>query len=276
MRRICNTAAPGLPLAAPEPLESLSLPISDRAWDVRDAGGGLPDIASPAPAELGTVARFSTACQATHLLGHVLKHRDARKTADSDEIFRLKDAFQIHATLMALDERVLAGPEGSASAEDGNFEAIAILCSARFILYNIYGCRDPDVRSSQAQLELEFALRRAAIDGIVALTSDRVPRIAQHILTRTSLGAGARGRGLSPTLCHSLYHAATECAWLIQEGYSSEMKIALRTIVSALERLKGSWGFAGGTAWQRGLLRLIRRQNPISHCFLRMRMSRKC
>jgi hypothetical protein len=72
---------------------------------------------------------------------------------------------------VALDGRILVreSPESQDQSDTkSNTEALALVCSARLVLYNIYGCREPDVRSAPNRLQLETEMQRLSVSGCIS------------------------------------------------------------------------------------------------------------
>ncbi|KAK3329134.1 hypothetical protein B0H66DRAFT_540320 [Apodospora peruviana] len=259
--RYCNLTTPGLPLAIPEPHTSFLLPISDMGWrngEVRVSPSEPSAVLSALTANPNSIGRFATMCQASHLMSLVIKHRDSTQPVEEPHLnntFRLDEALQLHRTLVALDSRITVSDAGPSSLEsspeqENNLEALALICSARCILYNMYGCNEPDVRSGLDRLRVETEIQHESVKGIIDLATKRVPQMAhlvvEIIATATAAGSGAQmGKSISPTLMHCLYHMATECAWFIREGFGPEMTSGLGVIVSALKQMRVSWAVAG-------------------------------
>ncbi|KAK4450861.1 fungal-specific transcription factor [Podospora aff. communis PSN243] len=238
--RFCHIATDSLPRTIHERPLGLSLPINDMGWskgELDTAESSL--VLSSLSADLETIGRFATTCQGSHLLCHVLTHRSAHKAAppSQDDTILLDEALQLHRTLAALDERLPLD-----NAKEANIEALSLVCCARMILYGLYGCNEPDVRSSQERLRREIEMQRASVQGVMDLAAHRIPRLAQTIIELLSSGPPqSRGRDISLTVAHCLYNAATECAWFIREGCGPEMTAGLTVIVSALDQLRMSW-----------------------------------
>ncbi|KAK1756571.1 hypothetical protein QBC47DRAFT_380178 [Echria macrotheca] len=232
-----------LPQMIPKMATGLSLPINDIGWSKGDLDTSESSLVlSSISADIGSMGRFATTCQAAHLYCHALTHRDAGKDGEPlpDESFRLDEALQLHRTLSALDESLALDDTAEA-----NIEAVALLSTARYILYNMYSCKGLDIRCEPEKLRRQVEMQRASVKGVMDLSANRVPRIANIIIELLAVGtAETRGRNVSPIVCHTLYHAATECAWFIREGCGPEMTAGLNVVVSALDQLKGSWDVA--------------------------------
>ncbi|KAK5659530.1 hypothetical protein OQA88_732 [Cercophora sp. LCS_1] len=242
--RFVHIAAACLPWFIPQiSATALSLPVSDRGWskgelDTAESSLVLASIVT----DLDAIGRYATTCQASHLFCHALKHRTSYKKTESLslETLQLDEALQLHRTLTALDERLPMD-----DTEEANLEALALICSARYIVYNMYSCNEIDVRSDPEKLRREVEVQRVSVNGVMDVSSRRVPQMAQKIIELLAAGeASYRGRDISPFVVHCLYHAATECGWFIREGCGPEMSAGLAVIMSALDQLKTSWPVA--------------------------------
>jgi len=234
-----------LPLMLPRMSASLALPINDIGWSKGHLDTAESSIIlSSLTTDVDAVGRFATMCQAVHLFCHTRTHRDAGKHGEPgmEETVRLDEALQLHRTLVALDGRLPTQTAGEA-----NLEAFSLVCGARFMLYSMYACREVDIRSDPEKLNREVEMQRESVRGVMDMAANRVPRMAELIiemLASTGISAGMRGRNISFTVCHVLYHAATKCAWFIREGCGPEMTAGLTLIVSALTQLRESWDVA--------------------------------
>lgn len=200
-------------------------------------------VLSSLTTDLDSIGRYATTCQASHLFCHALKHRRDYKKTDSLSLStqQLDEALQLHRTLTALDGRLPMD-----DIDEANIEALALVCSARFILYNMYGCNELDVRSDPERMRREVEMQRESVKGVMDVSSRRAPQMAQKIIELLSRGSvSSRGRDISPIVVHTLYYAATECGWFISEGCGPEMRAGLAVIMSALDQLKTTWSVAG-------------------------------
>jgi hypothetical protein len=195
-----------------------------------------------ADSQLGPYART---CQAAHILGRVLAHRDSRK----DVVPRgtvLQEALQLDATLTALDGHLATQIQGFQPAPDHpntpTSTAMPIdmaLCTcARLALYGMYACNQPDVQAER--FAEEHALQRACIEGIKQIVLFRAAALASSAMPRTPEGLAAS----SPLLLQALYDAATECQWLAREGEVVDPADA-EGLAAILETLR-----AVGRRWQ--------------------------
>ncbi|KAK3358191.1 hypothetical protein B0T25DRAFT_177867 [Lasiosphaeria hispida] len=246
--RFCNISTDSLPLAIPEPQRTFLLPINDFGWAQGDIGTAPEPsllVSSLTVSDASAIGRFATTCQAAHLVSHVLQHRASAKTTPStaDDTFRIDEALQLHRTLVALDSRITPADPPT----DANMEALALVSVARMILYNMYGCNEPDVRSGPARLRVETEMQRVSVQGVMEVGSRRAAGLARGVMEVVAAGEGSKvgGRGVSPFVLACLYLAATECAWFVREGCGLDMRASLTVVVEALRGLKGSWAAAG-------------------------------
>ncbi|KAF2098743.1 hypothetical protein NA57DRAFT_56389 [Rhizodiscina lignyota] len=238
--RFVHLGTSGLPLATPEPGQGDLLPCSDEGWMEGEVGSNHPLFSSTFSANLD-IGHFASTCQASHILGRVLKHRDDASNR-RDRPFRLSEAKQLHRTLVALDSDLVQRYFGTGfSLLNGDtgavFEAFALCCSARLILYDMYGCNEPDqTASQQARLPEDTEMQQIALDGIKEIVTYRMSFLSQPLIMRTDLA--------SPLVCHSLYHSASECAWFIKENQASDMISAMKTYVDLLMEIGKRWMIA--------------------------------
>ncbi|KAF2802284.1 uncharacterized protein BDZ99DRAFT_483019 [Mytilinidion resinicola] len=237
LERYINLGPTGLPLATPEPEQGELLPAADADWHRGSIGtnqalyttGFSPDL------DIGPFARL---CQASHVLGRVLNHRDCRKDTLSREHV-LNEALQLNVTLTALDKH-LAHPMDEQHPVEGIKTADVALCtSARMTLYHMYACNIPDVLSER-RVE-EAAMQTASIEGLKHIIATRAPLLARFVLRQ-----GAELHKASPLVIHCLYDAASECQWFVREGgVIPEAKGTLRVLIEALTLMAKRWCVAG-------------------------------
>ena len=113
-------------------------------------------------------------------------------------------------------------------------EAIAICCSARFLLYELYACNEhfegiPTGREAQVQT--------VALQGIEQCVGTMF-----QLALRVQQGTTTQQHGIFVT--HALYWAASECRWYINEG-KREALVILDALVTALKMLNNRWRRAG-------------------------------
>jgi hypothetical protein len=165
-----------------------------------------------------------------------LRHRDDVHNRANRSIC-LSEALQLHKTLVALDSSLsqefpTPGPDGF------SLEASTLCCSARLILYNLYGCNEPDdIHSDQVRQAEETEMQQVAIQGIKNVIFVRMPCISNVIAMSTDL--------LSPLTCYSFYHTASEYAWFVRENPAIETANLLKTFIEFLRTMAKRWKIAG-------------------------------
>ena len=156
------------------------------------------------------IGPFARVCQASHILGRVLNHRNTPKTVANKQIL-LNEALQLDATLTALDTHLArAMDEGLQS--DLTTVDLALCTSARITLYQIYACNLPD--AVLERLEEESHLQAVSIKGVTQILGVRSRAIASRVLAECAADLDAT----SPLVLKCLYETASECQWLIREG----------------------------------------------------------
>lgn len=153
---VISAGTEGLAVAAPAPGSDCLLPCTDVEWDQGSISTNEPLFAESfnMGASLGPFART---CQAAHMLDKVLAHVNRRRNdggQDATEV--LIEAIQLHKALQALDASLILPDQPTKDSyrspemlmlgqggEDGHHQcAMALCCSARFLLYSEYGCND--------------------------------------------------------------------------------------------------------------------------------------
>ncbi|KAF2798554.1 hypothetical protein K505DRAFT_357400 [Melanomma pulvis-pyrius CBS 109.77] len=240
LERYVNLGPTGLPLATPEPAQEDLLPTADSEWSQGRIGANQALYTSDfsSDSEIGPYARV---CQASHILGRVVNHRNRRKDEMARE-FILEEALQLSATLTALDKHLSRPMDELHADETITLVDVALCTSARLALYNMYACNQANVQNVHPErLPKESTIQIASIAGIKQVISTRGAAIAWHVLRQgtTSLD------GSSPIVIHCLYDAATECAWFVREGDIVEGAAStLQLLVQALTLLAGRWAVA--------------------------------
>ncbi|OCT48184.1 fungal specific transcription factor [Cladophialophora carrionii] len=221
----------GVPLATCEPLQGELLPCNDNDWSQGLVGSNDPLFtASPSLATPGI--SFATLCRSSHMLGRVLRHKSDHILEFPD---KLAEAFQLHRALQSLERSFTC----EATREELKTCDLprAVVCTARFILYNIYACNE---RYSAYKLGQETDMQKIAVEGLstAALT---VAQIAQRFEQDYEMGV----RGHPPLLAHCMYQALGECAWFVREDPSPQMQCAFDTIATALKCMAHQWRVCG-------------------------------
>ncbi|KAF4854063.1 Transcription factor BOA15 [Colletotrichum siamense] len=232
LERYMNLGPTGFPLATPEPVQGELLPISDREWFRGSIGTSQPLYTTgfSTDSEIGPFART---CQASHILGRVLAHRNSRK----DSVIQketLDQALQLEATLGALDSHLSQATDGESAIVD-----LALCTVARLTLYHGYACIQPGARGER--LPEESDMQNASIRGLKQIISTRGPMIATFVIQQAAIDINS----LSPLVIQVLYDIATECQWFVREGDVADgADTTLQLAMEALILLSQRWTVA--------------------------------
>ncbi|KAK7210601.1 hypothetical protein V2G26_017779 [Clonostachys chloroleuca] len=229
----------GMPFAVPDFPSDQLLPVDDDDWDRGRIMPGEP-VSTSVLTGVAPLGCFAKTCQAIHLLDRVLQHAQASNlsqhtaqntaslTAEALQFDRILNTLQLS---LENDEAGDDGEKGQDTLSAKN-SALAICVSARFILYENYGCTifnsiKPRVPSAQ-----ETQMQKISLEGCRTQALHMVPMIAST-------------EGTSPLIARCLYDAATICAWFIRQDHEPEMYEALRAILARLRSLGERWIVAG-------------------------------
>ncbi|KAI5467616.1 hypothetical protein BGZ63DRAFT_419312 [Mariannaea sp. PMI_226] len=239
LERCLNLGPKGFPLAFPEPAQGELLPTTDLEWSRGDIGttqalfttGFSPD------SEIGSFARV---CQVSHILGHVITHRDRRKNSDSRSSI-LSEALQLNNTLAALENYLSQSSlEIGDEAEMVTTLDVALCICAQLALYHIYACNMPD--SQEQRIAEENTMQAACISGIKKIMDTQGAALARRVLAQ---GMDDLNKS-SPLVAQCLYDIATECQWFIREGDAGDSTAeTLQLTMDALSLVAQRWEIAG-------------------------------
>jgi hypothetical protein len=210
-------------------MNSELLPCDDAQWERGTITHSGPVFgANLVNVETGHCAQV---CQAAHILGRVHRHR-----ADHglDPAFRLSEAMQLQRTLKALDS-MLQKPAATIGSEHSD-NAIAICCSARFLLYDVYACNSKYEGMPTGE---EAEMQKVSLDGI----EECVERMYQVALRQQRALTEDYEKG-SILLIHAMYWTASECRWYIKEGKQEAVKV-FEAMIDTLNLLNRRWRRAG-------------------------------
>ncbi|KAJ3542040.1 hypothetical protein NM208_g4309 [Fusarium decemcellulare] len=249
--RFINIDTSGLPFASPEPFPDELLPVNDEDWGLGKAVPNEP-LYTASFSSITTLGSFARSCQAAHMLGKVIHHKEAKRKSSQDAAELLQEAQGLHRAMaslqLSLEESV--DTNSPLSSERYPPTALLICASAQPLLHGIYGCLDTTYVANQTRMGLETEMQDISIAGLRSLASHTAPAIA-------------RVDPQCPLVARCFYAAAQVCGWFVREDNELEMRNALECVVSALERLAERWVVAVeylALLEQSGTLRLIGRE----------------
>jgi hypothetical protein len=148
---------------------------------------------------------------------------------------RYEEAAQLDRTLRALD-LALQRSAVTATGLEHSDNAIAICCSARFLLSEMYACNE---RYDGIPTGQEAEMQKMALRGI----EESVDR-AYHLALRLQNSYKEGHDTASFLTAHCLYWAASECAWYIKEGRHEAVQVS-ETLKATLRIMNRRWHIAG-------------------------------
>ncbi|KAI1372399.1 hypothetical protein F4677DRAFT_456627 [Hypoxylon crocopeplum] len=237
--RITNQGINGLPLVAPEPSPGELLPCHETSWNEGGVGFNEPLFAASFSNNT-SLGSFANVCQAAHILGRVLRHRDEQTVALN---FRISEAKQLHHILTSLSSHLSNIARESSPPSSSVAVSLALCFSACLILYDIYACNER-YSTDHGRSSEEAELQRQAMTSIFDVVR-RTWELARRILNSIYQDIDDELSNLSPLLCHCLHAAATESEWLILEQEDSNAVAWLRDIVELLQVIARRWHVAG-------------------------------
>ncbi|XXH05392.1 kynurenine 3-monooxygenase, mitochondrial precursor [Hypoxylon texense] len=239
--RISNQGINGLPFAAPEPSPGELLPCSETTWNEGGVGFNEPIFASSFSNNT-TLGSFANVCQAAHVLGRVLRHRDEIHDASLALDFRIAEAKQLHGILASLCSHLREVSRDSLSLDSSVYVALALCFSARLILCDLYACNEK-YSTDHGRSSEEAEMQREAMGSIME-TVGYVWQLTRQMLDSIEQAGERELDSINPLLCHCLYAAAEESEWFIFEQEESNAGTWLRDFVQLLRVIGRRWQVA--------------------------------
>lgn len=224
--RYINIDTSGLPFASPEPSDDELLPVNDHDWNQGRPVASEPLFASSF-SSVTTLGSFAGTCQAAHILSKVIDHKRARKLNSQDMDLLLGEGrglYQALSTLQMSFERQASKDEAPAG--------LALCIMARYLLQNMYACRDMPGRLNMARMPLETELQCLSVESLELISSTTVPRLAQL-------------QSECPLLAKCFFEAAKLCGWAIREECAPATRDSLRHCVNGLRDSGRRYNVAG-------------------------------
>ncbi|OAP56188.1 hypothetical protein AYL99_09367 [Fonsecaea erecta] len=226
--RYVNLGSSGHPLATDDPVVNDTLPADDELWDEGQITTSEPlYVSSPTNVKAGA---FTRTCQATHLLGRLVRLLNDRLL---DASMRFSEAIQLHRTLQALANLL---PNDVHHSPERYGTPLALCYSSLLHLSDPFACTESN-RGYRTVEETE--MQTIAIAGLKSVAAD-VLRFSQlwHVDMTSNPAA------VSPLLGDCLYFAATIYAWLANETGQQEMGDAYHILRKVLETMGSRWAVA--------------------------------
>lgn len=240
--RITNQGINGLPLSTPEPSPGELLPCPEAPWNEGGVGFNEPLFAASF-SDNTSLGSFANVCQAAHILGRVLRHRDELHSPNVVLDFRIAEAKQLHSILASLTSHLSDISQASSYTNCSISTSLTLCFSARLILYDIYACNEK-YSTDHGRSSEEAELQREAMAGIYDVTRCTW-QLARQFLDCIDQAGEDGFQNANPLLCHCLYAAAGESEWLVLEQENSDARTWLMDIVELLRVTGERWQVAG-------------------------------
>jgi hypothetical protein len=253
--RFVNIGHRNKPFATSDPSLDTHLPTDDASWD-----RGQMLVAAPLALSASQTIRaapFARTCQASHLLGKVIRHlNDPNLPPD----YKFEEGLQLDRTI-----RALAGVLPGEAEEDDPLTrptlctSMAICYSALLTLYDAYSCTEKAIPNGP---ETQLQMQEASIGGLsdVSATVFNLGRRVRNFIERAGLSR------LSPLVIDSLYQGAANYAWYVRESSDptcAERLAELKDLLSLCDRrwkVAGSYHFLVDDFWLKHVFTHIGKQ----------------
>ncbi|KAG5664275.1 hypothetical protein KAF25_008009 [Fusarium avenaceum] len=230
--RFINIDTSGMPFAAPEPCPDELLPVNDEDWALGKTVPSEP-LYTACFSSITTLGSFARTCQAAHMLGKVIQHKELRTKTSQDILHVVQEGQSLHRALSSLQlsiEEQMSSNISSLSKRPLAC-AVAVCICAQALLYGSYGCPDAPGVTSRERLSHETEMQSVSVQGLRALGSSLAPKLVQV-------------QSDCPLLARCFYTASNACAWFVREDYEPQMRSALMSLVGELRRLSECWKIA--------------------------------
>jgi len=230
-----------------EPGDETVLPTNDIAWvsrlptqyllkitSIQDEG----ELSSDVPYRLSSsldepVAPFGRLCQASSMMGKVLRHHHGENVPEETTRFSLASQLYLDVSALArkLTEESATVPDYiSLTAPLGlTFSALSALCDP-YSCPTQYGMKAASTEAANMQVQ--------AIDGLKTV-SRSILDFSEQVNAVTSTPQDLDR--ISPIIMDSLYAAAANFAWLVRESGDENSQMALDSLRQCLRRLGTRW-----------------------------------
>ncbi|KAL9115940.1 MAG: hypothetical protein Q9227_000308 [Pyrenula ochraceoflavens] len=226
--RYVNFGSAGRPLASEIGPRDV-LPSDDDLWDQGEMTTSEPMFVSSATNV--RVGAFARTCQAAHLAGRVIQHRNDKSI---DLRFQFAEALQLHRTISALYSVLPA--EFEADPERMSM-SMALCCSTQLALCDPYSCTEAHQGSNSVE---ETEMQAVAINAIQSV-AEYVYTFSQHLSVSMSSNLDV----INPFIAECIYQAAATKMWLVYENGTSEASQRLQSLKSTLHTINARWRIGG-------------------------------
>ncbi|KAH6951205.1 hypothetical protein BKA56DRAFT_605812 [Ilyonectria sp. MPI-CAGE-AT-0026] len=233
--RFANLGLPDRPFSCEDARPEDLLPMDDTLWDLGEQAV-IPSLAVSSDTGLPTTP-FSRTCQAAHLLSRVLSHIRTGQNMKSPAGY-YSEALQLHSILssfrLALAQEVSSEEPHVLAAYSS---ALGLCFSALIALCDNHSCADLDDVSGVGIPE-QLRMQQLALQSLHEI-GGWVWEFASHL---GLLLEGPEYQGtVGPFAAESLYSAATQYQWYIQETGKEELTAAVDAMKQTLRLIGQRW-----------------------------------
>ncbi|KAH7129521.1 hypothetical protein B0J13DRAFT_564205 [Dactylonectria estremocensis] len=233
--RFVNLGLPDRPFSCEDARPEDLLPMDDTLWDLGEQAV-IPSLAVSSDTGLPATP-FARTCQAAHLLSIVLSHIRTGQNMKSPAGY-YSEGLQLHSILSSL--RLALAQE--ASSEEPHIlaaysSALGLCFSALVTLCDNHTCADLDDVSGVGIPE-QLRMQQLALQSIHEI-GGWIWEFASHL--SLFLGEPEYKGSVSPFVAESLYSAATQYQWYIQETGKEELGAAVDAMKQTLRLIGQQW-----------------------------------
>ncbi|EMC98574.1 hypothetical protein BAUCODRAFT_145643 [Baudoinia panamericana UAMH 10762] len=231
--RYVNIGNKGKPFASADPSLASILPTDDASWD-----RGQMLATAPLALSASTSIRaspFARTCQASHLLGKVLRHIND-KSLPLD--YRFEEALQLSRTVRAFAMLLPEEAESDDPSHPTLCTSMALCYSAILELFDAYSCTERAVPNAP---DTQVVMQEEAIRGISDFSAGALTlaRRIRSFAERVGLGR------LSPLVLDALYQATANYAWYVRESSDPSCAEHAAELKEVLVMCDRRWKVAG-------------------------------
>lgn len=174
---------------------------------------------------------FARLCQASRLLGKVLRHHGQRDVQATE---RFQEASDLYLELSDL-ARILVHQAAMPQEYLGFSTPMSVCFSALCALCDPYACQGG---GDQPTTPEEGKMQTQAVDGLKTVSSS-IKEFSDHLVSQTSNNLDIER--VSPFVMETLYTAGANFAWDVRETGNESSQESLDSIRQNLGRFSGKW-----------------------------------
>ncbi|KAL5346249.1 hypothetical protein ACLOAV_008517 [Pseudogymnoascus australis] len=224
---VVSIGSKGRVLACEEPHDRAALPATTSAWDEGQmASQNPPSVSSPLSDPLCPFARL---CQASRLLGKVVRHHGQRDVQETKHFQQASDLYLELSELARILTHQAAMPQEYLPFSTPMSVCFSALCA----LCDPYACH-----GEQPTTPEQSKMQTQAVDGLNTVSSS-IKEFSDHLISQTTNNLDIER--VSPFVMETLYTAGANFAWDVRETGNESSQESLDSIRQNLGRFVGKW-----------------------------------